>query len=162
MSITQKYSQRAEYPFRKPKRSSTRLEKAKRVVLVRSKYAPAKAEKAAVEAANLVFPTEKKSRELEYYKGEKTVVPLSTETKPLLIHHHPDIERPLLSQETGRFGLLDNSRNRSLTALLIPTGQCVRSFLMVRLGRAILGISLLSLAPSWRLSFSLYRLIVPT
>ena len=46
-----------------------RLEKAKRVVLVRSKYAPAKAGKTAVEAANLVFLTEKKLREFEYYKG---------------------------------------------------------------------------------------------
>ncbi len=68
------------------------MEKVKRVVLVRSKYAPAKAEKAAVEAVNLVFLTEKKLRELEYCKSEKTVVPLSTETKPLLIHHHPDME----------------------------------------------------------------------
>ncbi len=73
------------------------MEKAKRVVLVQSKYTPAKAEKAAVEAANLLFLTEKKLRELEYYKGEKAVVPLSTETKPLLIHHHPDMERPLSS-----------------------------------------------------------------
>ena len=95
-----------------------KLEKAKRVVLVRSKCAPAKAEKA--------------------------VVPLSTETKPLLIFHHLDMERPLLSQETGRSGLLENSRNRSLTALLIPTGQCVRSFLILRLGRAISCISLSS------------------
>ena len=72
--------------------------KAKRTVLVRSKYAPAKDEKAAVEAANLVFLAEKKLRELEYYKGEKVVVPSSTETKPLLIHLHLDLERPLLSQ----------------------------------------------------------------
>jgi hypothetical protein len=74
LSITQKYSQRAEYLFRKTRRSSTRLEKAKRTVLARSKYAPAKAENTAVEAANLVFLTEKKLRELEYYKGEKAVV----------------------------------------------------------------------------------------
>ena len=129
---------------------------------MRSKYAPAKDEKAAVEAANLVFLTKKKLRELEHYKSEKAVVPLLTETKPLLIHLHLDLERPLLSQETGRSGLLDNSRNRSLTALLIPTGQCVRSFSVVRLGRAILGISSISLAPSWRLSFLLPRLAVPT
>ncbi len=63
------------------------MEKAKRVVLVRSKYVPAKAEKAAVEAVNLVLLTEKKLRELEYYKDEKAVVPLLTETKPLFIHH---------------------------------------------------------------------------
>ncbi len=54
---------------------------------MRSKYVPAKAEKAAVEAANLVFLTEKNLCEFEYYKGEKAVVPLLTETKPLFIHH---------------------------------------------------------------------------
>lgn len=54
-----------------------KLEKAKRVVLVRSKCAPAKAEKAAV--------------------------PLSTETKPLLIHHYPDMERLLASHNHQLF-----------------------------------------------------------
>jgi hypothetical protein len=49
-----------------------KLEKAKKVVLVRSKCVPAKAEKAAVQ--------------------------LSTEIKPLLIHHHTNMERSLLSQ----------------------------------------------------------------
>jgi hypothetical protein len=44
LSITQKSSQRAQQPFVKARRLSTRLEKAKRVVLVRSKYAPAEAE----------------------------------------------------------------------------------------------------------------------
>ena len=95
-----------------------KLEKAKRAVLVRSKCAPAKAEKA--------------------------VVPLSPETKPLLIYHHLDMERPLLSQETGRSGLPDNSSKRNLTPLPIPTGQSVRSLLMLRLGRAISCISLSS------------------
>jgi len=95
-----------------------KLEKAKRVVLARSKCAPAKVEKAAM--------------------------PLSTETKSLLIHHHPSMEQPLLSQETGRSDFLDNSRSSSLTALPIPTSQCVRGFLILRLGRAISCISLFS------------------
>jgi hypothetical protein len=55
LSITRKYSQRAEHLFRKTRRSSSKLEKAKRVVLVHLKYTPAKAEKADVEAANLIF-----------------------------------------------------------------------------------------------------------
>ena len=47
-----------------------KLEKAKKVVLVRSKCAPARVEKAAVS--------------------------LSTETKSLPIQHHSDMEQPLL------------------------------------------------------------------
>jgi len=43
LSITQKSSQRAQQPFVKARRLSTRLEKAKRVVLVQSKRGPAEA-----------------------------------------------------------------------------------------------------------------------
>jgi hypothetical protein len=84
---------------------------------VRSKCAPAKAEKTAVEAANLVFQTEKKLRDFEYYKGEKAVVPLLTETKPLFIHHDPDMERPLASL-CMLTNILDLPPNASVYTLL--------------------------------------------
>jgi len=52
-----------------------------------------------VETAGPLFLPRKIYANLDkYYKGEKAVVPLSTETKPLLTSRHPNMERPLVSQ----------------------------------------------------------------